>query len=279
MTKDSESNDIVNIDEISKGTHLGGKGIGVCDNLEPADLIQKALDYGLGQVVQSSGFLPDEELNSAKLLASRKNVLVDCPLSTILSPNSVSKEKESEFLKYEAKFVSSKQKFEILEKLEDVLVENGAKNFIQECVMSVADEFFSNAVYNASYVSLDDQGSTRSLKRTEYNEMAEGQYGRLFLGCDDKRWVLGCEDTLGTLCVKSQLERIQRCFEKGVAEVLNITDFGGAGVGSYLILANALSYYVDVIPNKKTMVCATFPLKMRRIKCEMLPKNIHFSYQ
>lgn len=246
-------------------------GIGIGEDLTPQEVLQKALQIKIPQIIQKNTFLPDAEKDSAILLYHKINTLFESPLSAILTPQNVSPEQEKKLTLLYKEITSSNEKRPCLDQLEAAL-SGLCRATLTPDVILVADEILSNAIYNAPFV--DQTNGTPGASRLN-GDVQFDRPAKFMVGHDGERLAVACLDSYGALNVEKLIKRINSCYDTGPAANMNRTVAGGAQIGSFLVFQSCLSYYVAVHPGKYTLVAATFPLQMNRKKREALTKNIH----
>jgi hypothetical protein len=251
------------------------KFIGLTDKAEPQEVLDLSVQENLNQVIQVSSIELSKEISSSLLIQNSGELFLQCPLATILDPSNVNPEAEKKFQQFEFIFSRIDQKREMLDKLNAYLQTcKGIRSAISDLCLA-ADELFTNAIFNAP--GAGGEGPDTPVERTRKDiRMADGKTGRLFLGIDDSRIVLGCEDPYGSLNPLGQILRIRDCYIKGVGNSVQLDESGGAGIGSFLIFQLAMSFYSIVQSGKKTIICCTFPLNMGQRKRDGLLKNLHY---
>lgn len=107
-------------------------------------------------------------------------------------------------------------------------------------IQSAADEFITNALYNAP---VDAQGRSRfsHFPRTKPIELEPGEEIEVRFCCDGRRFGIATRDPFGSLTPKRLHEYLARCFQRGGDQMDE--DPGGAGLGFYHIF-DALSHFV-----------------------------------
>lgn len=134
------------------------------------------------------------------------------------------------------------------------LVEEYAKNigvnprFVAQ-LRAVADEFVTNALYNAP---VDRSGQHRFARtsRSEVVRLEPEEDVQLKLCCDGRRIGISISDPFGSLTMETVLDYLAKCMRKGDDQVDEKQ--GGAGLGFYYIF-DALSHFiVNLSPGKRT---------------------------
>lgn len=250
----------------------------ICDGLSPSEVLNLALQTDFKHICQTSHATFANDLNTAAYLSDEKNRFLDFPVTTILSPSSISRENEKRLLTFEFTFNAAIQKSEILRGFDYTLRKLKVSNSVLTDAIIIADELVTNAVFNAPFVDASNSRSGLSRDMREA-KMHVGKSARIFLGSDESRIVIGCKDPYGSLNVNKFFERIKRCYDTGVARNMNMTGGAGAGIGSFMIFNACDSFYVFVEQGKSTMVCCTLPLKMSSRKRDVLPKNLHYIFK
>lgn len=262
------------------GTHVLAEPdkavIGVACDKQPTQLLEMALNQGLKQMCQLSSLQLERELNTSASMLVDPMSFIKHPLATIMNPLDVSQAKEDELRKYQFRFSKARQKNEVLQSLVDYLSQHvKAESLIQD-VRGIADELFTNAIYNAPFAGSDSHPSMAKDRTDMSIEMPSGFEGQLFAGIRENQIVIGCHDPFGTLRVKSLLKRILLCYQQGVADTMVMEGKGGAGIGSYMVYNSSASYYVGIVKNQATVVCCSLPTNMSSRKRGQIAKNMHF---
>lgn len=251
--------------------------VSISEEADVVSSINLALDGDVEHICHLGHPFLSEGVNSAALLLKNSSAISSYPLSTALRPEDAGALTEQALCLYEAKFVESDQKTQLMDDLQAVLLKKNVIPTIASDVLNIADELFTNAVYNAPFV--DFENNSVGIQRHGANiRMHPGKEGRLILGADESRIVIGCRDTYGTLNLIKLFTRIKSCYEKGVAANINMSR-GGAGIGSYMVFHAAMSYFAVVDQGLQTTICCTLPLKMSGRTRAELPKNLHFVFK
>ncbi|MCB0351421.1 MAG: hypothetical protein KDD38_09575 [Bdellovibrionales bacterium] len=247
----------------------------VCDNVTPGNVIALALDAGYTHICQSSHpyFVPD--LNTSALMLLEDKQFINYPLSSIITPSEVGPEAEANLTHFEYKFEQAGQKFTILQGVGKALGEKKVSPSIQADVLVIADELSTNAVFNAPFVDMENTASGAS-REDQSTRMHQGKSASIFLGANDTRLVIGCKDPYGTLNLMKLFVRIKKCYDTSVAENINMTGRGGAGIGSFMVFNSSASYYAVVEEGQCTMILCALPVRMSSKTRLEIPKNLHF---
>ena len=247
----------------------------LCEGQPPEELLNLAIDKGYLQLIypDAKGF--DKELKASAKLALNPRMIIENPISTILSAKNAGPESEKDLTLINVNFSEAREKHNILEKLNETLDGLKISTSLRADIVVVADELVTNAIFNAPFVDKDnsDPGAARENPNVA---MENGKMGEFFCGADDERIVIGCRDPYGRLNVMKLLEKVRRCYETSVAENMNMTGKGGAGIGSYMIFNSSTSYFVVVDEDKITLVCSVLPLKGSSRARQEAPKNLHY---
>lgn len=249
--------------------------VGISDGLEPDKVLDLALNSGLNHVCQKKGHAFNEEVSAANCMIQSPDSFFNHPIATILSPENLSDASERALLGAEYIFNCSTQKLEALETITNAMNSKGLAQTIVEDIMTVGDEMFTNAIFNAPFVDLHTQknpGVSRSHLDIQYEG---GKHGRLFLAHDEKRLLVGCQDPYGSLSLNRYLKKIHSVYEQGPAATINFGP-GGAGIGSYIIFNVGASLYFGVWPGRATIMCCVVPLGLSNRTRMGLAKHIHW---
>lgn len=247
----------------------------LCDGQLPAEVLALAIEKGYLQLIHpdSKGF--DKELKASAKLALNPRVILDYPVSTVLSPSEAGPEAEKKLSLLNIDFSQAREKHNILERLDETVSELTQSVSLKADIITVADELLTNAIFNAPFVDMvnSESGAPRANPNVG---MSDGKSGEFFCGADEDRIVIGCRDPYGRLNVRKLLEKVRKCYETSVAENMNMTSRGGAGIGSYMIFNSSTSYFVVVDEERITLVCSVLPIKGSSRARQEAPKNLHY---
>jgi hypothetical protein len=246
----------------------------ITESKSPDQVLSFAIDSGCRHICQKNGHSFDQEVESAKCLEVSERNLLDYPVSTILSPANMSPETERSLVAIDRNFNCSSQKNDIVNDFVNAMQSKGLPRTLTDDVIAVADELFTNAVFNAPFVDIQTHRNP-GLNRHGPVQMTKGKSGRIFLGCDQHRLVVGCHDPYGSLQLSEYLKIIRATYQKGAAKSLNF-GAGGAGLGSYIIFNAGSSLYVGVWPGQATVFCCVIPLGLSNRRRTELVKHFHW---
>jgi hypothetical protein len=247
--------------------------IGMCKDLCAQQMVGIASQFGLRHFVHASHAHTQGDVKTAEIMLTRLDSFLNFPVTSILSPYAAAPNiDEDKLICFTRTFSCANEKAAVLDGVRGQLKAwKKSSTFIAELLLA-ADELFTNAIYNAPYVTFSE--NQKGVPRTaEYGNSPEIKTARMFLATDGGRIVLGCEDSYGTLNPDHLIARLKNCLENGAAAALNWAG-GGAGLGTYLILRSALAFYVGVSEGKKTVVCCTYAHGPGRMQSA---RNIHFA--
>jgi hypothetical protein len=260
------------------GAKVDSSCIGVADCLEPEAVLTLALDSGFTHICQKGGHLFDAEIESANLMIQSPESFLEFPSATILTPGALSAESEKKLIIHDTKFNSSSDKLQVLTAITNMMELKGLSQTINDDVIAVADELFTNAIFNAPFVDKDTHQNPGICRKRLDVKLDDGKFGRMFLANDEKRLVIGCEDPYGSLDLKRYMTKIKATYQRGPAATINFGP-GGAGIGSYIIFNAGSSLYFGVWPGKASIVCCVIPLGMSNRKRIQLSKHVHLIHK
>ncbi|GEM_PF-2228600 len=246
--------------------HCADVKIGVAKALLPEDVIRAVQAKNINHVVQKDSLFFDTELLIAQKMTANPELFVTDPLKVIFDSAMLT---EGPILASNDRTLMlnlkpTDKKAEVLAQFERFLASLEGVAAIRDSAFTVADELFTNGIKCAW-----PAGSNRKTSAPTLTGDVD-----FFSRSDGKRLVIGCRDSFGLLAFAPILSRIQNCYEMGVAQSISQSE-GGAGIGSFMIFSNSVSYYAAVSPNNKTVVCVSLPLGMSSRKVSKLSKNIH----
>jgi hypothetical protein len=243
--------------------------------MPPQELIELMLKGPDLHLCQPQGLMYDQELLTVDLLSKDKSHFFLAPATALLWPKEIGKRDEEMSLLLNRSFQDSDEKRAVLDEVKARLGSITKSSSLIDEVLSVADEFVTNALYNAPYVDPVTFVNQRIDRLTTRVVFPSGKHARLFVAEDGKRLLVGVQDPFGSLSVKEYLNKIVRCYSAGVQNSINFGQ-GGAGIGSYIIFNAGSSLYYGVIPGQVTMLACVMPYRMSRRQREGLPKHLHW---
>ncbi len=238
--------------------------IGLCDNLSPENVISLCINTNIQHVVQTSNPDFENDIHVAASVITKNKMFFENPFSTLLG------NVEPQF-RYTLK--ASKQKETVMIAVRKHLESLPRSNTIKDSLMFIADELFTNALFNAPFGSLSKD---QHIDRTAPIELPIEDYAELFIAENGKKILIGCIDPFGSLIPKKLFSMIHQCYEKGVLSSMRMGT-GGAGIGSYFMFHMSTNFYVLVQEGTKTFVCCALPMGQSSKSKELIPKNLHFS--
>lgn len=145
----------------------------------------------------------------------------------------------------------SSQKSEFLENVRDYATRIGVTHRLISHFCMVADEFLTNAIYNAP---VDEHGNFLYASRSRALEVVlpEEQALEVRLCSDGRRIGISAADPFGSLRPQLVLEYLAKCFRRGSDQIDDKP--GGAGLGLYQSF-DAVSHLIFNISPKKCCEC------------------------
>lgn len=249
--------------------------VGMVDKITPDEVLRYAADFKLNHIVQRQGHDFAHELKTAKAMIEAPENYFKFPISSILSPHDVGPIAEARDLRLDFAFDYSGGKKPALDSITQILVSEKISQTAIIDVISVADEMFTNAIYNAPFsdhISLKNPG----VSRHDIEIKLEGeQKCRMLLALNKDCVVVGCEDPFGSLNLERYFHKIRNTYLRGPAATMNFGP-GGAGIGSYIIFNAGSSLYMGVRPTKATVLCCVIPIGIAYRKRAQMPKHLHW---
>lgn len=249
--------------------------IAVTSSIESVDLLNLAINNRVGHVCNLQNFLFEKDVQSAAQMILSPQQFVAQPLATVFNPNAQQNGKAPSHAEYIWEFSQARQKSRVLGDIDKLMSQIQLSNSVATEVRGVADELFTNAVYNAPFVDRVTQFNPGINRADQTVNMGTGKTGRIVIGVDAERIVVGCQDPFGALNVFTLLQKIRNCYNTGLGGAMNFGS-GGAGIGSFMVFNSSASYYVGIISGVSTVILSAIPLKLSGRKRATLPRNINF---
>jgi hypothetical protein len=147
---------------------------------------------------------------------------------------------------------SSTEKGAALAAINDFAVGIGVPTRLRSLIRTAADEFISNAIYNAPVA---EDGTARYARyarqaRTVPVNLEPHERIEVRFCCDGRRFGLSTTDPFGSLSPDMLQEYLARAMRKGEDQVSESP--GGAGLGFYQILGSLSHFVVNIDPGQRT---------------------------
>lgn len=146
---------------------------------------------------------------------------------------------------------SSQEKPQVIAAINDFAAGIGVPTRLRALIRTVADEFLSNALYNAP-VTADGSNRYARLPRTVPVQLEPHERIEVRFCCDGRRFGLSTSDPFGSLQPVILQEYLARAFRNGEDQVAETP--GGAGLGFYQILDSLSHFVVNIDPGRRTEV-------------------------
>lgn len=243
----------------------------LCRSLVTTEVVRLVTDQNISQVIQEVNPRFDLEVKASLIMSRAPDLFFDFPMSTVLSPNDEpSYESEKKACLLDVLFYRTDQKQGVLDQIVTAVKSVSPRSSLLEDAKLVSDELFSNALYNAPFVSQKVKISRKGSISTDPSMAA-----RFLVGADSERVVIVCEDRYGTLDLDSFFRRIRKCLEIGKGAMINEDGTGGSGIGSFMIFETCISLFCGVKRNQKTTFACVFPIKTAYRRRADPRKNLH----
>ena len=145
----------------------------------------------------------------------------------------------------------SEDKLGVLDQIERFGQLERMKGWMIRLLCSVADEFITNAVYNAP---VDEAGNHRyaHLPRSQPVRLNPREHVRVRVALDGRRVAVSATDPFGSLKPERLMDYLAKCFRKGDDQVDDKA--GGAGLGFYAAFESLNHFVVNLAPGRTTEV-------------------------
>ncbi len=230
------------------------------------------IDGKFNHLIQRSNLCSQSDFNSYQNSKLNDSNFMKFPISTIMGETAQTAETENSLRVFNQGATEVYQKFDLLNSFEKCLINLRVNPSILGDAMNVMDELFTNAAISAPKIA-----AGFILNEKEYGTHKSSEAIKpleIFAGADSQRIVIGCKDYYGVLDKELFLGSIRRCFTDDLSDVIRF-NFGGAGIGAFLMYKSCASLYLGVSKNQETVVCFSLARKMSRLERDKMPKNIH----
>jgi hypothetical protein len=246
--------------------------IGLAPGFAPGRVLRQAIELNLSNIVQKFSPRYEADIESSKVMLCRPQDYFDFPVSTILSPGRVSEMREEELKGFQFNFQRGSQKESALIDLGNYLAPLLNGSAISDCLL-IADELFSNAVFNAPYAAQNAQSNEvpRDDESVLHRPLKTGQ---LFAGSDENYLVIGCRDEYGTLDPRALIHRLSNTYQNNENRTVREGP-GGAGLGTLMIFNACSGFYVGARQGSHSVLCAVIMRKGGMRRRMESPKSLH----
>ncbi len=249
--------------------------IGLANGLPPEQVLRLATELNYTHIIQKDGLDYAKELATTEVLIESPARFFDFPVHAVFAPTDQGPAIDQKFLIAKKEFTSSVQKREVLDLFGGAMNQRGVSQTLANDITLVADEMFTNAVFNAPFVDKATHHNA-NVSRTDVEvNFDKSRPGRMFMAADDTRVMVACEDPYGSLNLNGYLSKIKATYDRGAAATMNFGS-GGAGIGSYIIFNTSASLFVGVKAGRATIIACLLPLALSNKKRSLLPKHLHW---
>ena len=146
---------------------------------------------------------------------------------------------------------SSSEKGAAIAAINEFATSIGVPSRLRSLIRTAADEFISNAIYNAP-VTADGQPRYARQPRTIPVALEPHEQIEVRFCCDGRRFGLSASDPFGSLAPDMLQDYLARAMRAGDDQISDSP--GGAGLGFYQILGSLSHFVVNIDPRRRTEV-------------------------
>jgi len=250
--------------------HLPEEYIGVRQHAPPDHAMRSMTETGVWNLVQFCKDDMDGRLSFASRLIQNPKGFLDNPSAQVLGTTNLKKTMQTGSMKEQRwSFRASSQKSDVLKSIYKYLKDIPGAKTISDALYYIADELFTNAIYNAPFADSEYSLDRSSLVYIDPNYSAE-----IIVSYNSKNLFIGCLDHFGSFNCEEFIKRTAQNF-KITADALSKTGVGGAGIGMLRVIELSPDIIVVVEKNKRTIVGCSFPLGTSGRKIRETPKNFY----
>jgi hypothetical protein len=244
--------------------------IGIRQQTPASQLISSMNETGIWNIVQFSQADIEQKLKVASRIIQDPKTFLDSPGREFFESSASKGEKYKGQGENRFAFRASSQKRYILNMINSYVFSlAGAKTLIDP-VLAVADELFTNALYNAPFGDKE-----YSLDRSTMVFLDPALSPEMIVAHNSKHLFLGCLDHFGSFDCEEFLKRSSKMTKLVASDFLKL-DVGGAGFGMLRIIDLAPDVFVVVEKNKQTFIGCLFPLNVSSKKIKEASRNLCF---
>lgn len=260
------------VDASDDGFLSSASDVLLVDDCPEDEVIKKLYNSESMHIVSRSKNNLQKELNVSALMLCSPETFFKFPVASIFHPEDSSMLYENKHKVIEYEFSCSADKYKSLILFEVEMEKMSLNESAISTIRSIADELFTNAIYNAPNEKVSEKAADRKVAHA----YEDGKKAKLFIGKDDNYILIGCTDPYGSLDTKDFVERLYNGSQKGVESVMNMDSMGGAGIGTYMMFESSVNLYVGVEEGVQTTVMCMVPYKISSRKLKRMTKNLHF---
>ncbi|MBF0349448.1 MAG: response regulator [SAR324 cluster bacterium] len=161
-------------------------------------------------------------------------------------------------------------RFQFIERMSEFLRSLKISNHFISRLENVADEFLSNALYNAP-VKADGSPLYRATERTSSRACTEREKCILSYAYDGRYFGISIQDNFGAITKQDIFNGIRRCLEE---QGNPSQKAGGAGLGLYLSFLTLNKFIINVSPGQKTEMIGLCDIRSSLKEYNLLDKSL-----
>lgn len=166
--------------------------------------------------------------------------------------------------------VDSRDKRSIVRSAGAIAERLGCNSRVVGLVESIADELFTNAIYNAPRDAAGrPKYASRSRRDPVVLEPAEAAV--LEIACDGNYLAIALRDPFGSLTQDTIVGYLNRC----LVDRAPLEGGGGAGIGLYRVFQSLSKFIVNIEPGRCTEVISLIDLRLGMRKFRQMSKSFH----
>lgn len=246
---------------MAAGSKFASNGIALVNGMSSQEIFKNMTMFGVRHVVQSKGPNRIERVKKTQeIISAGTEGMNDLPESLLLSPATF----HNNF-----RFQSSKQKEDLIEQAVGLVAsQSGGRRFVDD-VRAIADEFFTNVIYNAFH------GPNAKISRTIDVNLPDDKPGEIHILGSTNELMIAAFDLFGSLDLDALINRIHKSFSVGLSRSMSYGS-GGAGIGCRLVLDRSQRYWVIVLPGLFSAFFSILPFGPDARSANLDHKDVHF---
>ena len=245
--------------------------LAVGDKMTPGQVVDFVMRTGSRHVLQAGHPKFDHAVNLAALMTEQSEKFFADPAEAFFAHR---KADGTDYSRHSFEVKYSEKKPAVMDEISNAFQGNEKARLVMPTVISIADEMYTNAIYNAP-TDKDGNRYNKFLSRSSPVKLEDGREAKITVAADKQVLFVYCEDPYGSVSLGEALEPIDLCYKKGLGTVMRMDGDAGTSIGCHMIFEQCSSFFLAIKPGQKTVFGATILLGLPTRFLHEIPKNVH----